>query len=66
MISRQEVLSWLAQAECVRFKERQSNVLYDAKLVGDFILVRKMPPFDKDVERLTVDEFIERFEESYV
>ena len=50
----------------MRFKENETDTLYDAALA---ILVRKVSPDfpnHEEVERLTLDEFVKRFDESNV
>ena len=66
MITQQEVLNSLAQAEVVRFKETETNLLYAATMVEGRILVWPLPIAPHEAELITVDEFVDRFEESSV
>jgi hypothetical protein len=50
----------------VRFKEKSTDVLYDARQIGDYILVRSATPDIHGVNIFSFEEFMERFEESYV
>lgn len=61
-----EVKNWPAWVECVRFKEKGTDILYDAKRVENGVIVRKLPPLHKDMELITFEQFEERFEESCV
>lgn len=66
MITQQEVKNTLALAECVRFREISTNLLFDCKIMDNGVIVRQCPPFDWNISMVDFDEFIERFEVSYV
>lgn len=66
MITQQEVLNSLAQAEVVRFKEVETDLIYAATMVEGQVLVWPIPVSSPNTEMLSLEEFIERFDESYV
>jgi len=67
MITQQEVLNSLARAEVVRFKEKESSLLYAATMLDDdHILVWPLPIVQEGAELLPLNEFVERFDESYI
>lgn len=64
-ITPQEVKSWLASLDSVRFKEISSDHLYDVIRVGeDLVMVRPASPYpDEDVYIIPIDVFVEKFDE---
>jgi hypothetical protein len=51
----------------VKFKERSTNAIYEARLVGEGeVIVRLLPPHQQHMEKITIKEFVERFDETYV
>jgi hypothetical protein len=52
--------------EFVRFKENGTDLLFDAKLMPNGVIVRQCPPYDMNIEFLSFEDFEERFEISYV
>lgn len=50
--------------QVVRFKERDTNFLYDAKMMEDGVIVRQCPPMDWNISFVSFEEFLARFEET--
>ena len=65
-ITPQEVRNTLALAESVRFKEIETDHLYDVKWFGeDTVLVRQCPPYHNNMEILSLESFVKRFDEAW-
>jgi hypothetical protein len=66
MTKRLEVKSWPVSLDSVRFKERDTDLLYDAQIFEDGVLVRSASPgFSDKIEMISIEDFEERFDEYY-
>lgn len=50
----------------MRFRELSSNLLYDCKLMDTGVIVRQCHPFEHNIQFLEFEDFIARYEVSYV
>jgi hypothetical protein len=50
----------------VRFREINTNLLFDCKLMDTGVIVRQCPPNEHNIIFVDFDEFAERYEVSYV
>ena len=65
-ITPQEVKSWLASQESVRFKEKSTDHLYDVKWLGeDTVVAKQCPPNQHNVQVYSLTAFVEKFDEFY-
>jgi hypothetical protein len=55
-----------ASPDFVRFKDRETHELYDAKLMDDGVIVRQCYPNDQNIFFLSFEDFVGQFELSYV
>lgn len=56
----------MTQPDFVRFKEKETHYLWEAKMMNDGVIVRQCKPYDMNIEFVSFEDFMERFEESYV
>lgn len=50
----------------MRFREVNTNLLYDCKLMDTGVIVRQCHPYDMNIRFLDFEEFADNYEVSYV